>query len=86
MDIEVRYMFVDLDGVRKQKKTVPAKYKSYFNKLTKLSEETTFVCEPICRDYHEYYDECDDDFLLELFKQEVDSAVFDLILKPRVQH
>jgi len=84
MDVEVRYMFVDIDGIRKQKKTVPAKYKSYFNKLTKVSEETTFVCVPIYRDYDEYYEECDDYLLLELFKQEVDLAVFDLMLKPRV--
>ena len=75
-------MFVkeDLDGVRKEFKTVPKHYSSVSSKLTLVRDSYDMFCEPVRMiDSNDLYD-CDNDILMLSISYAIRDKVFSAML------
>lgn len=80
MNLNVRYMKEDLDGVQKEFKTIPKHYSSVSSKLTLVRDSYDLFCEPVrLPDSNDLYD-CDNDVLM----LSIDYAIHDKVFSAMI--
>ena len=80
MNLNVRYMKQDLDGVQKEFKTIQKHYSSVSNKLNLVRDSYDLFCEPVrLIDSNDLYD-CDNDVLMLSIDYAIHDKVFSAMM------